>query len=127
MGVEAVEARAMAKRARGRSRDEAKAKAKSKAKVEDAEALTGRTRTRTKTGPGETPTLSPGGTHPEPSEGQRNRGPTTCSKMQEQQEQGAKGGNEDGDKSNPCKRSRFMRIARKLRKEGFHVPCSAEF
>ena len=56
MAVEAVEARAMARRARGSPKDEAKAKATNKAKVEDAEALT-RSR-RARTGPRETPTLN---------------------------------------------------------------------
>ena len=35
--------------------------------------------------------------------------------------------NEDGDQSNARKRSRFMRMARKLQKKGFEVTCSAEF
>ena len=78
MAVEAVEARAMARRVSGSPKDEAKAKAKCKAKVEDAEALTRRTRTRTRTrtrpGPGETPTLHQGGPTLSPLEGSRTRG-----------------------------------------------------
>ena len=48
MEVEAVVARATARRARGSPKYEARAKAKSKAKVEDAEALTGKIRKRTR-------------------------------------------------------------------------------
>ena len=59
--MEAVEARAEARRARGSPKDDARAKAKSKAKVEDAEAVTGSIRTRTRTGLEEIPTLHPGG------------------------------------------------------------------
>ena len=70
---------------------------------------------------GGNPNPTPRGTNPEPSGGQQNPGPTTRSQTQAQQEQGAKRGNEDGDESNPRKRSRFMRMARKLRKKGFDV------
>ena len=57
----------------------------------------------------------------------RQSGPTTRSQTQAQQEQGAKGEHEGGDDSNAKKRSRFMRIARKLRNKGFEVTCPAEF
>ena len=62
-----------------------------------------------------------------PSAGQPNTGPTTCSPTQVQQEQGTKRANEDGDQSNSRKRSRFMRMARKLQKKGFEVTCPADF
>ena len=76
---------------------------------------------------GGNPNPTRGGTNPEPSGGQQNPGPTTRSQTQAQQEQGAKHGNEDGDESNPRERSRFMRMARKVRKKGFDVTCPAEF
>ena len=72
------------------------------------------------------PNPMPGG-NPEPSGGQPNTGPTTRSQTQGQQEQGTKRANEDGDQSNARKRSRFMRMARKLQKKGFEVTCPAEF
>ena len=46
--------------------------------------------------------------------------------MQAQQEQGTKHANEDGDQSNSRKRSRFMRLARKLQKKELEVTCPAE-
>ena len=67
------------------------------------------------------------GGNPEPSGGQPNTGPTTRSQTQGQQEQGTKRANEDGDQSNARKRSRFMRMARKLQKKRFEVTCPAEF
>ena len=67
------------------------------------------------------------GVNPEPSGGQPNTGPTTCSQTQGQQEQGTKGANKDGDQSNARKRSRFMRMAPKLRSRGFEVTCPTEF
>ena len=76
---------------------------------------------------GGNPNPTPGGTNPEPSGGQQNTGPTTRSQTQAQQEQGTKRANEDGDQSNARKRSRFMRMARKLQKKGFEVTCPAEF
>ena len=72
------------------------------------------------------PNTTPGG-NSEPSGGQPNTGPTTRSQTQAQQEQGTKRANEDGDQSNTRKRSRFMRMARKLQKEAFEVTCPAEF
>ena len=51
----------------------------------------------------------------------------TCSQTQGQKEQGTKRANEDGDQCNARKRSRFMRMARKLQKKGFEVNCPAEF
>ena len=63
----------------------------------------------------------------EPSGGQPNMRPTTRSKRQAQQEQETKRANKDGDQSNALKRSRFMRIAQKLQKNGFEVTCPAEF
>ena len=75
---------------------------------------------------GGNPNPRPGG-NSEPSGGQPNTGPTTCSQTQAQQEQRTKRANEDGDQSNSCKRSRFMRMARKLQKKGFEVTCPAEF
>ena len=75
---------------------------------------------------GGNPHTTPGGTS-EPSGGQSNMGPTTFSQTQGQQEQGTKRANEDGDQSNARKRSRFMRMARKLQKKGFEVTCPAEF
>ena len=65
--------------------------------------------------------------NPEPSGGQPNTGPTSCSQTQGQQEKGTKRANEDADQSNACKRSRFMRMARKIQKKGFEVTCPAEF
>ena len=41
--------------------------------------------------------------------------------------QGAKREHEGGDDGNAKKRSRFMRMACKLRNKGFEVTCPAEF
>ena len=73
---------------------------------------------------GGNPNSNPGG-NSEPSGGQL--GPTTCSQTQAQKEQGAKREHEGGDDGNAKKRSRFMRMARKLRNKGFEVTCPAEF
>ena len=73
---------------------------------------------------GGNPNPNPGG-NSEPSGGQS--GPTTRSQTQAQQEQGAKREHEGGDDGNAKKRSRFMRMARKLRNKGFEVTCPAEF
>ena len=67
---------------------------------------------------------NPGG-NSEPSGGQS--GPTTRSQTQAQREQGAKREHEGGDNGNTKKRSRFMRMACKLRNKGFEVTCPAEF
>ena len=73
---------------------------------------------------GGNPKPNPGGSS-EPSGGQS--GPTTRSQTQAQREQGAKREHEGGDDGNAKKRSRFMRMARKLRNKGFEVTCRAEF
>ena len=73
---------------------------------------------------GGNPNPNPGG-NSEPSGGQA--GPTTRSQTQAQQGQGAKREHEGGDDGNANKRSRFMRMARKLRNKGFEVTCPAEF
>ena len=73
---------------------------------------------------GGNPNPNPGGSS-EPSGGQS--GPTTHSQTQAQREQGAKREHEGGDDGNAKKRSRFMRMARKLRNRGFEVTCPAEF
>ena len=73
---------------------------------------------------GRNPNPNPGGTS-EPSGGQS--GPTTRSKTQAKQEQGAKREHEGGDDGNAKKRTCFMGIARKLRNKGFEVTCRAEF
>ena len=73
---------------------------------------------------GGNPNPNPGG-NSEPSGGQS--GPTTRSQTQAQLEQGAKREHEGGDDGNAKKRSRFMRMARKLRNKGFEVTCPAEF
>ena len=65
------------------------------------------------------------GGNSEPSGGQS--GPTTRSQTEAQREQGAKREHEGGDDGNAKKRSRFMRMARKLRNKGFEVTCPAEF
>ena len=65
------------------------------------------------------------GGNSEPSGGQS--GPTTRSETQAEREQGAKREHEGGDDGNAKKRSRFMRMARKLRNKGFEVTCLAEF
>ena len=101
-------------------------KGKTKVKVDEEEALTAsqtrttRTRTRTEA----TPTLIRGG-NSEPSGGQS--GPTTRSQTHAQREQGANREHEGGDDGNAKKRSRFLRMARKLRNKGFEVTCPAEF
>ena len=64
---------------------------------------------------GGSPNLNPGG-NCEPSGGQS--GPTTHSQTQAQREQGAKREHEGGDDGNTKKRSRFMRMARKLQNKG---------
>ena len=73
---------------------------------------------------GGNPKPNPGG-NSEPSGGQS--GPTTRSQTQAQREQGAKREHEGGDDGNAKKRSRFMRMAHKLRNKGFQVTCPAEF
>ena len=73
---------------------------------------------------GGNPNPNPGG-NSEPSGGQS--GPTTRSQTQAQREQGAQREQEGGDDGNAKKRSRFMRMARKLRNKGFEVTCPAEF
>ena len=72
------------------------------------------------------PNTTPGG-NCEPSGGQQNTGPMTRPQTQGQQEQGTKRANEDGDQSNARKRSRSMRMARKIQKKGFEVTFPAEF
>ena len=64
------------------------------------------------------------GENSEPSGGQS--GPTTRSQTQAQRQQGAKREHEGGDDRNAKKRSRFMRMARKLRNKGFELTCPAE-
>ena len=54
-------------------------------------------------------------------------GPTTRSQTQAQREEAAKREHEGGDDGNAKKRSRFMRMARKLRNKRFEVTCPAEF
>ena len=54
-------------------------------------------------------------------------GPTTRSRNQDQREQGAKREHAGGDDGNAKKRSRFMRMDRKLRNKGFGLTCAAEF
>ena len=73
---------------------------------------------------GGNPNPNPGG-NSEPSAGQS--GPTTRSQTQAQREQGAKREHEGGDDGNAKKRSRFMRMACRLRNKGFEVTCPAEF
>ena len=73
---------------------------------------------------GGSPNPSPGG-NSEPSGGQS--GPTTRSQTQAQKEQGAKREQEGGDDGNAKKRSRFMRMARKLQNKGFEATCPAKF
>ena len=94
-------------------------KGKTRVTVDEEEALTAsqtrttRTRTRTEA----TPTLIQGGT----------LSPLEGSLVQAQQAQGAKREHEGGDDSNGKKRSRFMRMGRKLQNKGFEVTCPAEF
>ena len=116
---------------KGNGNDSGKGKLKGRGKGQDknqrgrggganaSQTRTTRTRTRTEA----TPTLIQGGT---PSSGGQS-GPTTRSQTQAQQEQGAKCEPEDGDDGNAKKRSRFMRMACKLRNKGFEVTCPAEF
>ena len=73
---------------------------------------------------GSNPNPYPGG-NSEPSGGQS--GPTTRSQTKAQQGQGAKREHEGGDDGNAKKRSRFMRMSRKLRSKGFEVTCPTEF
>ena len=70
------------------------------------------------------PNPNPGG-NSEPLGGQS--GPTTRLQTHSQREQGAKREHEGGDDGNAKKRSRFMRMARKMRNKGFEVTCPAEF
>ena len=72
------------------------------------------------------PNTTQGG-NSERSGGQPNTGHTTRSLTQAQPEQGTKRANEDWDQSNARRRSRFMRMARKLQKKEFEVTCLAEF
>ena len=101
-----------------------KAKTRAKADEEEAQIPSQRRTTRTRTRTEATRTLIHGG-NPEPSGGQS--GPTTRSQIQAQREQGAKREHEGGDDGNAKERSRFMRMARKLRNKGFEVTCPAEF
>ena len=71
---------------------------------------------------GGNPNPNPGG-NSQPSGGQS--GPTTRSQMQAQR--GAKRAHEGGDDDNAKKRSRLMRMARKLRNNGFQATRSTEF
>ena len=73
---------------------------------------------------GGNPYPNPGG-NSEPSGGQS--GQTTRSQTQAQREQGAKREHEGGNDGNAKKKSRFMRMARKLGNKGFEVTCPAEF
>ena len=73
---------------------------------------------------GGNPNPNPGG-NSEPSGGQS--GPATRWQTQAQREQRVKRQHEGGDDGNAKKRSRFMRMARKLRNKGFEVTCPAEF
>ena len=75
---------------------------------------------------GGNPNPNPGG-NSEPSGGQSGSRPTTRSQTGAKQEQGAKPGHEVGDDGQAKKRTRFMRMARKLRNKGFEVTCPAEF
>ena len=72
---------------------------------------------------GGNPNPNPGGKS-EPSGGQS--GPTTRSQTRAQQEQGAKREHEGGDDGNAKERSRFIRMARKLRNKGFEVTSPTE-
>ena len=92
--------------------------------MDEEEALTASPTTRTRTRTEATPNPNPWG-NSEPSGGQS--GPTTRSQTQAQQEQGAKREHEGGDDGNAEKRSRFMRMARKLRNKGIEVTGPAEF
>ena len=99
-------------------------KGKTRVKVDEEEALTASPTTRTRTRTEATPTLIQGGT-PSPLEGSlvqphahkrrpsKNKEPSVSMKVVM-----------DG---NAKKRSRFMRMARKLRNKGFEVTCPAEF
>ena len=118
------EAKATVARARGSRNDEAKAKRK--AKVEDAEALTTRIRTRTRTSPGEAPFLRQGGPVLSPLEGSKTRGLRPVPKRKRNKNKELSVATKMGT-SLPNKRSRFMRMAPKLRKKGFDVTCPAEF
>ena len=71
---------------------------------------------------GGNPDPTPGG-NSEPCGGQPNMGPITRFQTQAQQEQGTKRGNGHGDQSDSRKRFRFMRMVRKLQKQGFEVTC----
>ena len=73
---------------------------------------------------GGNPNANPGG-NSEASGGQS--GPTTRSQTPAQKEQGAKREHEGGDDGNAKKRSRFVKMARKLRNKGFEVTCPAGF
>ena len=73
---------------------------------------------------GGNPNPNPGG-NSEPSGGQPGR--TTRSQTQAKQAQGAKREHKGGDDGSAKKRSRFTRMARKLRNKGFEVTCPGEF
>ena len=73
---------------------------------------------------GGNPNPNPGG-NSESTGGQSD--PTTRSQTQAQKKQGAKREHEGGDDGNAKKRTRFMRMARKLRNKGFEVTCPVEF
>ena len=73
------------------------------------------------------------GSNPNPNQGGNSEpaggqcGPAKRSQTQAQGEHGAKCEHEGGNDGNAKKRSRFMRMARKLRNKGFEVTCPAEF
>ena len=101
-------------------------KRKTRVKLDDEEALT-RQPDKDNKNPdknGGNPNPNPGG-NSEPSGGQS--GPTTRSQTQAKREEGAKREHEGGDDGNAKKRSRFMRMARKLQNKGFEVTCPTEF
>ena len=114
------------------NKDNGQAKSKGNGKGQGGEGKGGRggsngkpERDKNANSSGGNPNPTPGG-NPEPFGGQPNTGPTTRSQTQGQQEQWNKRANEDGDQSKARKRSRFMRMARKLQRKGLEVTCPAE-
>ena len=120
-----VEAKAKATTLARASREDAD-KGKTRVKVDEEEALTAsQTRTtRTPTRMEASPTLIQGGT---PSTPEGSLVLPHAHRSRPKKEQGAKREHEGGDDGNAKKRSRFMRMARKLRNKGFEVTCPAEF
>ena len=81
----------------------------------------------TRINPGGTPTLRQAGQTLGPLVGNKIRGLQPVLKRRLQCNMNNKHGNEDGDESGSCKRSRLMRMVQRLRKKRLEITLCAEF